>query len=69
MYCRSLTPMRLDQKPEAVKSRNRLKKLTFQMLFNEKGYSFPTDNKLLRINKLEMFWDGKMYDVKLQLAD
>jgi len=49
--------------------KNRLKKLTFQMLFNEKGYSFPTDNKLLRINKLEMFWDGKMYDVKLQLAD
>ena len=49
--------------------KNKLKKLTFQMLFNEDGLSFPTDNKLRRINKLEMYFDGKMYDVKLQLAD
>jgi hypothetical protein len=48
---------------------HKLKKVTFQMMFDENGYSFPTDNKLKRINKLEMFWDGKIYDVKLQLAD
>ena len=46
-----------------------LKHLTFQMLFNEKCYSFPTDNTTIRINKLEILRDGKMYDVRLQLAD
>jgi hypothetical protein len=46
-----------------------LKRLTFQMLFDEKGLSFPTDNTTIRINKLEILRDGKMYDVRLQLAD
>jgi hypothetical protein len=46
-----------------------LKHLTFQMLFDQNGLSFPTDNTNLRINKLEIMRDGKMYDVRLQLAD
>jgi hypothetical protein len=48
---------------------HKLKRLPFQMLFDDNGLSFPTDNKVMRITKLEMFRDGKMYDVKLQLAD
>ena len=46
-----------------------LKHLTFQMLFNEQGLSFPTDNTKIRIEKLEILRDGKLYDVRLQLAD
>ena len=47
----------------------KLKRLPFQMLFNDRGLSFTTDNKLVRITKLELYRDGKMYDVRLQLAD
>jgi len=46
-----------------------LKRLTFQMLFDQNGLSFPTDNTTIRVNKLEILRDGKMYDVRLQLAD
>jgi hypothetical protein len=49
--------------------KNKLKRVPFQMLFDDSGLSFPTDNKITRINKLEIFRDGKMYDVKMQLAD
>jgi hypothetical protein len=48
---------------------DRLKHMTFQMFFNDKGKSFPTDNMKTKITKLELLRDGKMYDVKLQLAD
>lgn len=47
----------------------KLKHLTFQMIFNSEGKSFPTDNTKIRIEKLELLRDGKMYDVKVQLAD
>src|SRR4051812_5165045 len=33
---------------------HKLKHLTFQMIFDENGESFPTDNKQTRIEKLEM---------------
>jgi hypothetical protein len=46
-----------------------LKRLTFQMLFDQNGFSFPTDNTTIQITKLEILRDGKMYDVRLQLAD
>jgi hypothetical protein len=46
-----------------------LKHLTFQMIFNEGGFSFPTNNMKTRVEKLEIFHQGKVYDVKLQLAD
>ncbi len=47
----------------------RLKRMPFQMLFNENGQSFPTDNMKVRVAKLEVYRDGKMYDVPTQLAD
>jgi hypothetical protein len=46
-----------------------LKHLTFQMIFNDGGFSFPTNNMKTRIEKLEILYAGKMYEVKLQLAD
>ena len=49
--------------------KHKLKRLPFQMIFDDNGLSFPTDNKITRITKLEMFRDGKMYDVRMQLAD
>ena len=47
----------------------KLKRLPFQMIFDETGVSFPTDNTRTRVEKVEIFRDGQMYDVKLQLAD
>jgi hypothetical protein len=50
---------------------NELKRLPFQMIYNEKGQSFPTDNGKpeTRVNKLEVFHDGAFQDVTVQLAD
>jgi hypothetical protein len=51
--------------------RSQLKSLPFQMIYNDKGRSFPLDNDTpqSRVNKLEVFHDGQMFDVPLQLAD
>lgn len=43
--------------------------LTFQMLFDDAGNSFTTDNKKNRIETVEIYKDGKMYDVTTKLAD
>ena len=51
---------------------HKLEALPFQMLFNDQGHSFPTDNTKeadTLINKVQIYNDGKMYDVPLQLAD
>lgn len=44
-----------------------LKKLDFEMLFDDQGQSFPT--KKTMIEKIEIYRDGKMYDVKVRPAD
>ena len=44
-----------------------LKSLPFQMFFDDQGHYFPTDGVM--INKVEIYMDGKMYNVPLQLAD
>ncbi|MGH7176156.1 MAG: hypothetical protein ACREJC_02140 [Tepidisphaeraceae bacterium] len=46
---------------------HQLRHMTFQMIFNDKGHYLPTKN--LFIKKMEIYRDGKMYDVKMQLAD
>jgi hypothetical protein len=46
-----------------------LKHFTFQMIFDDNGQSFPTDNSKIRIDTLEIYKDGKMYDMTTQLAD
>lgn len=46
-----------------------LKKLDFEMLFDDKGASFPTDNSKVLVNKVEIYRGGKMYDVTVKLGD
>ena len=43
--------------------------IPFQAIYNEDGHSFPTDNRKTLINTVEVYHDGKMYDIKTQLAD
>lgn len=43
--------------------------IPFQAIFNDQGHSFPTDNTKTLINKVEVYYGGKMYDVPCQLAD
>jgi hypothetical protein len=43
--------------------------LPFQAIFDDQGHSFPTDNSKILVNKVEVYHDGKMYDVPSQLAD
>ncbi len=44
---------------------SRVKTLNFQMLYDDAGNSFPTDNKRQRnqITQLEMVKDGKIYSI------
>lgn len=48
---------------------NTLKIINFQMLYDDKGNYFPTNNKKVLVNKVEMLKDGKMYDIPVRLAD
>jgi hypothetical protein len=43
--------------------------MQFQMIFNDKGVYFPTDNKKVMVNKVELYRDGTMYDVRVVAAD
>ena len=47
---------------------NQLKTLNFQMMYDDQGSYFTTDNKQM-VNKVEIYRDGKMYDVKAKLGD
>jgi hypothetical protein len=48
---------------------NKLKSLSFTMLYDDKGNNFPTNNLKVMVNKVEILRDGKMYDVKTKLGD
>lgn len=50
-------------------AKDTLKHFTFQMIFDENGESFPTNNSTIRIESVEIYKDGKMYDVTTKLAD
>jgi hypothetical protein len=47
--------------------RGRLKRLNFQMIFDDQGHYLPTDK--IRVTKVEVLREGKMYDIPVQLAD
>ncbi len=51
---------------------NKLEQLNFQMFYDEAGHYFPkdksTDNESL-IKSLDMYRDGKMYEIPMQLGD
>jgi hypothetical protein len=46
-----------------------MKKIEFTMLYDDKGHWFPTDNSKVMIKKLEIYRDGKRYDVRVKPAD
>ena len=48
---------------------NTLKIIHFQMLYDGEGNYFPTNNKKVLVNKVEMLKDGKIYDIPVRLAD
>lgn len=56
-------------------SPKKLESAPFQALFNDKGQSFPTSNgkwlnrEPIVVKKVEIFRDGKLYDVPLSVAD
>jgi hypothetical protein len=52
-----------------VMQAGKLKSVPYQALYNGYGQSLPTDNRKVPINKVELYHDGKMYNVGLQLAD
>jgi hypothetical protein len=47
----------------------RMEQINFQMLYDRDGGSFPIDNKNIRIDKIEIFADGKLHAVPAKLAD
>ena len=47
----------------------RLKNLPFQAIYNASGQSFPTNNMKTLVDTVEIYRDGKMYEVPTQLAD
>jgi hypothetical protein len=52
-----------------VMSPNDLKTIHFEMLFDAKGKSFPTNNKNVLVDKVEVYKDEKMFDVPVRLGD
>jgi hypothetical protein len=46
-----------------------LKVLNFQMLFDDKGHYFPVNNKTVRVDRVQAYHGGQMWDVAVSLAD
>jgi hypothetical protein len=46
-----------------------MKHIDFPMLYDRDGGSFPVDNKSIRVEKIEILRDGKLYGVPAKLAD
>ena len=57
--------------PHIAKNAPRVTTLNFWMFYDERGHAFPTDNSLPsnRIHEVELYRLGKIYSLKLQLAD
>jgi hypothetical protein len=47
----------------------KLKRINFQMLFNNQGKNFPLDNRKTLVETVEVFHGGKMYVVPVKLGD
>ena len=47
----------------------RLKRIPFQALYDNRGNSFPLNNRKVLVERVELLRDGKIYNVPLQLAD
>ena len=46
-----------------------LKKINFATLYDRDGRPFPFDNRKTRISKIEVFRDGKLFNVPTKLAE
>jgi hypothetical protein len=46
-----------------------LKRLPFEMIFDDSGHTLPTDSKGMRVETVEVYMGGKMYNVPVKLAD
>ena len=47
----------------------KLKRIPFQAIYNDQGQSFPTKNNAVRVQTVEVYHGGKMFDVPVQLGD
>lgn len=47
----------------------KLKEVHFPMLFDQNGNSFPMDNSRLRVNRVEVFRNGVLYELVSHNAD
>ena len=47
----------------------KLKTINFNMLINDQGKTFPKDNTKTLVEKVEVLYGGKMYDVPVKLGD
>lgn len=43
--------------------------VNFEIMYDGNGKAFPTDNRVTRVDKLQMVRDGKLYEIPLRLAD
>ena len=57
----------LERLPKSTATKPSYENLNFQLLFNDKGDHYPTFGS--HIKKIEIYRDGKMYDVTPRLAD
>ena len=46
-----------------------LKKINFATLYDRDGKPFPIDNQKMRISKIEVLKDGKLFNVPMKLAE
>jgi hypothetical protein len=59
----------VDHLAKPIAGSPNLVRFTFYMLFDDAGNSFPTDNRKTLVDSVEIYKDGKMYDMKKQQAD
>lgn len=55
--------------PEVLAKAQRAELLNFNSIYDSRGYYLPADINTTPINSVEMFRDGKMYDLSIRLAD
>lgn len=49
--------------------KGKLKRIPFQMLFNDQGQYFPLDNHQVLVERVQVYRDGVMYDIPNVIAD
>jgi len=45
-----------------------VKRISFKMIYNEQGERFPLGNKQVRVETLEVFVNGRLYDLPWEIA-